>query len=234
MSDHDFDVEGLARYLHITPQQVDRLVSRGNLPARRVAGKWRFPHAEIHHWMEERMGLLEANELAHVEGALARADNMDAGDISLGVMLQRDTINVLLQGRTKNSVIVEMAELAASGGILWDPGKMAEAVRAREQLQSTAMPSGVALLHPRRPLANILAESVLAVGVSAQGIPFGGSSRLTDVFILICSCDDRGHLRTLARLSRLIGDDDFLPAIREAPDAQSVYDLFRDAEANLS
>ena len=76
---------------------------------------------------------------------------------------------------------------------------MADAVRAREQLQSTAMDNGVALLHPRRPLANILAEPVLAVGISPQGIPFGGSSRLTDVFLLICSCDDRGHLRTLAR-----------------------------------
>ena len=57
MAENDFDVEGLARYLHITPQQVDRLVTRGKIPGRKGSGKWRFSSAEIHQWMEERMGL---------------------------------------------------------------------------------------------------------------------------------------------------------------------------------
>jgi PTS system nitrogen regulatory IIA component len=127
-----------------------------------------------------------------------------------------------------------MCQLAARSGLLWDADAMAAAVRSREQLQSTAMDNGVALLHPRRPLPNILAEPVLAVGTSHQGIPFGGSARLTDVFLLICSCDDRGHLRTLARLSRLICSDDFLPALRQAEDAQAVYDLFCQAEESLA
>ena len=71
------------------------------------------------------------------------------------------------------------------------------------------------------------------MGISPQGIPFGGSARLTDVFLLVCSCDDRGHLRTLARLSRLICDDDFLPRLRAAGDAREVYELFCDAEQRL-
>jgi PTS system nitrogen regulatory IIA component len=234
MVENDFDIEGLARYLHITPQQVERLVSRGHLPARRVGGKWRFSPADIHHWMEERMGLLEDAELQQVEGALARADTSDTTEFSLAEMLHPETVEVALKGRTKNSVIDEMCQLAASTGLLWDAGAMADAVRVREQLQSTAMDNGVALLHPRRPLANILAEPVLAVGLSPQGIPFGGSARLTDVFLLICSCDDRGHLRTLARLSRLICDVDFLPSLRAAEDAQAVYELFCQAEQALA
>ncbi len=233
MADNDFDIDGLARYLHLTPQQVERLVSRGNVPARRVAGKWRFSPAEIHHWMEERMGLLEDTELAQVEGALARADNMPTDDVLLASMLYPEGIDISLKGRTRNSVVNEMTRLASATGHLWDPEAMADSVRAREDLQSTAMDSGVALLHPRRPLSNILAEPVLAVGISPQGIPFGGSSRLTDVFLLICSCDDRGHLRTLARLSRLLCDEDFLPAIRSAPDNAAVHELFVEAERNL-
>ena len=65
----------------------------------------------------------------------------------------------------------------------------------------------MALLHPRRPQPNILAQPFLAFGRTHRGIPFGDRrGRLTDVFFLILSTDDRVHLRTLARLSRLIGD----------------------------
>jgi len=234
MAENDFDVEGLARYLHITPQQVDRLVTRGKVPGRKVSGKWRFSSAEIHHWMEERMGLLEDGELAHMEGALARADNLVTDELLLREMLSLETIAVPLTARTKGSVISEMVELAATTGMLWDPTKMEEAVRSREQLQTTAMESGVALLHPRRPLTNLLGEAVLAIGISAQGLPFGGGHRLTDIFFLLCSTDDRGHLRTLARLSRILGNEDLLQELRHSADATQVQELIAQAEADLA
>lgn len=234
MVEHDFDIEGLARYLHISPQQVERLVTRGRVPGRKVGGRWRFSSAEIHHWMEGRMGLLEVNELVQVEDALARADNIDTSDVLLRDMLSVDTIAIPLKAKTKGSVISEIVGLAAKTGLLWDPDKMEEAVRTREQLQTTAMESGIALLHPRRPLSNILAEPVLAIGVSQQGIPFGGSRRLTDLFFLICSTDDRGHLRTLARLSRLISSDDLVQELRNAADPTEIHELVSQAEADLA
>jgi PTS system nitrogen regulatory IIA component len=103
---------------------------------------------------------------------------------------------------------------------------MAEAVRARESLHPTALGNGVALLHPRRPQASILAQPFLALGRTFKGIPFGDErGLLTDIFFLICSTDDRCHLQVLARLSRIVGDHTFLDAIRLADDAQSVHDL---------
>ncbi|MDG2385593.1 MAG: PTS sugar transporter subunit IIA [Pirellulaceae bacterium] len=234
MAENDFDIESLARFLHISPQQVDRLVTRGRVPGRKVAGRWRFSSAEIHHWMEERMGLLEDGELVQVEGALARADNIATSEVLLREMLSVDTIAVPLKAKTKGSVISEMANLAAQSGMLWDPDKMEEAVRTREQLQTTAMESGIALLHPRRPLSNILSEPVLAIGVSHQGIPFGGSRRLTDLFFLICSTDDRGHLRTLARLSRLIANEDLVTNLRNAVDQTEIHERISQGEADLN
>ena len=98
-----------------------------------------------------------------------------------------------------------MVDLAAETGLLWDAEKMTAAVRERENLHPTALENGVALLHPRRPLQQILAEPLVALGITQAGIPFGESHGvLTDVFFLICSTDDASHLRILARLSRLI------------------------------
>ncbi len=133
-----------------------------------------------------------------------------------------------------NPVIQEMVDLATKTGMLWDPDRMIEAVLAREQLQSTAMPNGVALLHPRRPLANILGEPVLALGVSLQGIPFGGSRSLTNVFFLICSTDDRGHLHTLARLSRMLQEPTLVDKLRDANDSVSAKRVFQEFESQLA
>ncbi|MCA9216100.1 MAG: PTS sugar transporter subunit IIA [Planctomycetales bacterium] len=233
MADNDFDIDGLAKYLHLSRQQVEKLVSRGDLPGRRVGGQWRFNGADIHHWMENRMGLLEEQELAHVENALAKSDAQPVDEKLLRDSLTVDTIAVPLVARTKNAVIEAMCQLAANTGMLWDPEKMADAVRAREQLQSTAMDNGVALMHSRRPMASILGEPVLAIGVTSTGIPFGGSRSLTDIFFLICSVDDRGHLRTLARLSRILSAETVVDALRDAEDAAAVFEVISTAESVL-
>lgn len=231
MSREDFDIASLATYLHITPQQVEKLATRGKVPGRKVQGKWRFSAAEIHHWMEDRMGLLEENELQRVEASLTPTDSVE---LPLARMLASESIAVPLRAKTKRSAIEEMVGLAAATDMLWDQDKMLEAIQAREQLQSTAMPNGVALLHPRRPLSNILGEPLLSMGVSPQGIPFGGGRQLTHVFFLICSTDDRGHLHTLARLTRLFQIESFVSDIREAATSDEARTVFLDAEGSLN
>ena len=126
-----------------------------------------------------------------------------------------------------------MVELAAQTGWLWDPGAMADAVRLREELHSTALENGVAMLHPRRPLPKILAQPFVALGVTSTGIPFGTGVPMTDVFFLLASIEDRGHLRTLARLSRLLAAPGFVDSLRAAEDAKAARQLFVDAEEKL-
>jgi PTS system nitrogen regulatory IIA component len=110
---------------------------------------------------------------------------------------------------------------------------MAEAVRTREEMHPTALENGVALLHPRRPMPKILSQPFLALGCTASGIPFGGAAPLTDVFFLICSMDDRNHLRVLARLSRLLTLPGFLNALHQAEDSMSAHQLIVEAEEKL-
>ena len=233
MQYEDFDIESLATYLHLTPTQISRLADRGRLPGRKVGGAWRFSTAEIHHWLEDKIGLSDEEELVHVEDVLERANTHSNDETCLIVdMLPIEAIAIPLVARTRRSVISAMAKLAAQTGLLWETKKMEEAVSAREDLHPTALDNGVALLHPRRPMPGILAEPLLALGRTSQGIPFGGGN-LTDIFFLICSTDDRVHLRTLTRLSRVISDGTLLTAIREAESPQAVRELIRNAEEDL-
>lgn len=235
MSGEDFDIDSLAAYLHLHPHQVMRLADRGKIPGRKVGGQWRFSQADVHHWLEERIGLSDDDELVEMENVLQRSAGPGARqEISIVEMLPPEAVAVSLGARTRNSVFTAMVDLAARTGWLWDPEKMFEAVRSREDLYPTAMENGVALLHPRRPMANILGQAFLALGLTSNGIPFGSERGvLTDVFFLVCSVDDRGHLRTLARLSRVIAAPGFLIALRQAPDAHALRQLIAETEASL-
>ena len=233
MPSADFDIDSLAAYLHLTPPQVAKMADRGKLPGRKIGGRWRFSRAEIHHWLEDRIGASDGNELTKVEDVLDRAGPGDE-TVSIADLLPREAIAMPLKARTPTSVITAMTTLAATTGFLWDPDKMAAAVRDREQLHPTALENGVALLHPRRPMLNILAEPFLALGITPSGIPFGQrSGTLTDVFFLICSTSDRGHLRTLARLSRLVSDAACLEAMRSAANATELHEVVVEHEQKI-
>ncbi|MGA2255693.1 MAG: PTS sugar transporter subunit IIA [Thermoguttaceae bacterium] len=230
----DFDLQGLARYLHFAPQQVAKLADRGQLPGRKVGGEWKFSKADIHHWLERRIGLSDEEELLQVEGLLSGSTPVQhEQDISIVEMMPLEAIAVPLPARTRSSVIGSMVELAARTGWLWDPEAMAEAVRSREDMQSTALANGVALLHPRRPLPKILAQAFVSLGVTSTGIPFGTDVPMTDVFFLLASTEDRGHLRTLARLSRILTTPGFIEVLRTASDAKAARQLFIDTEEKM-
>ncbi len=232
MASDDFDVDGLARYLHISPPQVTRMAERGKVPARRVGGQWRFSQAEIHHWLEERIGAAEESDLADVEQFVRRAAPEPLPTIT--EMLPREAVAVPLPARTAASVVEAMVKLAASTGLLWDEARMIEAVNARESLHPTALDNGVAFLHPRRPLPLILSQPLLALGKTTQGIPFGNTrGQLTDIFFLVASVDDAGHLHTLARLSRIIGRPEFLDTLRATDDPYEAWKLIIDADQQI-
>jgi PTS system nitrogen regulatory IIA component len=234
MAQDYYDVNRLAEYLHMMPAAITRLAERGKLPGRRVGGQWRFSAAEIHHWLEDRIGLSDDDALVHVEGALDRASTSDDPEsISIADLLHPESIESPLEARTRGSVVTRMTELAARTHLLWDPQQMATAVRAREAMHSTALDIGVALLHPRRPMSSILAEAVLALGVTPRGIPFGSGGSVTDIYFLICSTSDHEHLRILARLSRLINDQEFLDTVRAAENSAVLHQLIRERELKV-
>ncbi|WDI42060.1 PTS sugar transporter subunit IIA [Bremerella sp. P1] len=230
MPSQDFDLDALAAYLHLTPPQVEKLANRDDIPGRKVAGKWKFAKADIHHWLEHRIGVFDDSELERVEGVLDRHGKHEE-PVCISDMLHESTIKIPITSRSPRKVITEICDVAMQAGYLWDEPKMIDAVLQRENMHSTALDNGVALLHPRRPLPAIISEGFLAMGRTYQGIPFGGSRGiLTDVFFLIGSIDDPSHLRTLARLSRIINDSAVLEGIRAADHADEVLELIRERE----
>ena len=233
MSEEDFDIQSLATYLHLTPAQVEKMAGRDKLPGRRVGGEWRFSKSEIHHWFEDRIGVGDQLELEQFEKVLD-TETRDS-DHTFANLLQANSIWIPLAARTRNSVVSQMCQQAADVGLVWDASKMENAIKSREKLHPTALENGVALLHPRRPQDTNIAHAFLGLGITTSGLPFGRPRGvLTDVFFLIASDNEKNHLQTLARLSRIIAVPELLDNLREASDANAAWCLIRDADESVN
>jgi PTS system nitrogen regulatory IIA component len=224
------DVEQLAAYLRRDAREVGKLANRGRLPGHKVGGEWRFARAEINHWLESQIHGYTDEQLTALESSHGPA----VEEPLLAGLLSPACVAVPLPASTKASVLKELVTLAEQSWQVYDPEAILEAVRTREEAASTALPSGVAFPHPRRPLASALGESIVAFGRTGSGVPFGDSNGgLTDCFFLICCRDDQTHLRVLARLTRLLLREGFVDELRGAETAAEAYETIVSAEREL-
>ncbi len=231
MSNEMMDLEQVAVYLQRDQREVSKMATRGHLPAQKIAGQWRFARAEINHWIETQLHGFDEKQLT----ALETEHSEDAESEPLvSSLLSPASMAVPLPASTRASVLKELVALAEQTWHVYDPEAVLNAIKQREELGSTALASGVAIPHPRRPLPDALAESVIAFGRTASGIPFGESNGgLTDIYFLVCCRDNRTHLLVLARLSRMLLRPYFLDELRAAETVQEAWDVIRAAEAAL-
>ena len=227
MDNEMMDLEQLASYLKRDVREVSKLANRGYLPGHKVSGQWRFAPAEINYWLETQMH-------AYTEEELLALDNQTAAKPLVSAMLSEATMAVPLLAGTRASVLKELVKLAEQTWQIFDPGAVLSAIKQREDMGSTALGSGVAIPHPRRPLPQAVGESVLAYGRTASGIPFGAPhGNLTDIFFLVCCRDQRTHMQVLARLSRMMLRPGFLDELRAAQTVGATYQVIADTEKDL-
>lgn len=236
MEDDVFDLTGLADLLHKPLGEVQKLVERGRIPGRRVQGGWRFHKQEISDWITTQIGNSGTEELLAMEQVLEHPKGRQPLEpVPLTELLAPDRMAIPLLARTRGKVISAMVALPVNTGLVWDAAAFEQAVQEREELLSTATETGVALLHPRRPLPQLLGDNFLALGITPGGIPFGGShGRLTDIFFLIGALDDRWHLRVLAKLSRLAMQPAALEALRASSDVREALQVIEQFDAGGS
>ncbi len=221
----NLSLEDFARHVGMPLPEVERLAARGKLPGEKVAGKWRFNLARVTEWLQQEMPTLSEERLVAVERAMSN-DGPDPLNTHLVTsMISAAGVDMVLRAGSKPSVLRELVGLAERTGLLYDKDGLLDAVLAREEMCSTAMPNGVAIPHPRQPMPYVSAEPLICVGQVSQGLPFGArGGGLTHLFFLICSHEHRQHLHVLARLVRIL-DKETVEALRETETTESALDL---------
>lgn len=146
-------------------------------------------------------------------------------------ILEPACIKVPLDGKDKESVIKELVELLDANNLLIDKDDVLQSVLSRENTRSTGIGSGIAIPHGKCKGVNDL---VMAMGISRQGIDFQSiDGKPVHIAILLVSPTDRTgpHIQALARISRLMLDEEFRNKLQNAVSAQELYDLINNKEA---
>lgn len=228
-----FNVDEVARYLHLNRADVERLIKEQDIPFERHGDRLVFRKVEIDAWASPRILGLEGRHLAEYHQKTSHdARQIAAHEAILPEMLEPEYINPSLPAKTKASVLREMAALAETTGRVWDRLGLLAGLEAREALCSTGLPGGLALLHTRNPETYLFESPFIVLGRTVQPIPFGApDGRSTDLFFLLACPDDRFHLHTLARLCLMAQKTELLAQLRQAADAREMHERMLAAEA---
>jgi len=212
--------------------RVEKQVSRGHIPGRRVGGEWRFNKTEITDWLEQEIPQFSSSDLAVLERSQQSTEV--SAESPVASLLHPDLVQVPLNGGTKPSILKELVDVASRTWQVFDSSAVLQAVRQREETSSTAFAGGVAIPHPQNRMPEAVGEPLIAFGRAYSGIPFGGPRReLTDLFFLVLARDPNTHLKVLARLGRLFQTDGFLTELRATEDSAAAHELIVTADAKL-
>jgi PTS system nitrogen regulatory IIA component len=205
MPSEQMNEQQVAAYLHLDVREVAKLASRGQIPCRKVGGKFLFRKGEVDHWVETRMHGMDKDQLAGIERGVSAHHGFDDSAHLVTPLIPPEGLAVPLTARSRDGVIRDLVGLADKAGLVYAKDDLIRNILQREELCSTAMVPGVALPHPRHALPHDIASSFVIVGLAPSAIPFGAQDgSLTRLFFLICCKDDRTHLHVLARLGRLL------------------------------
>jgi excisionase family DNA binding protein len=224
------NTDEVARHLNLTGADIDRLVKAGDIPFEKRGDRVVFREADIEAWASQRILKFSGSRLAEYH----RKASQRTRKLLLPELIRPDYIAPAMAAKTKASVVRDMARLADRTGQVGDAAELVASLLAREKLCSTAMPGGVAFLHPRQQQPYLFQSSFLMCGRTIQPIHFGSPDGLpTDVFFLLCCQNDLLHLHTLARLCMMVQHTGLLAQLRAGTDASTLHERLLRAEQTV-
>lgn len=148
-------------------------------------------------------------------------------------ILQPDCVKVPLDATDKQSAINELVDLLAARANLRHSAELKAAVWQREQMRTTGIGCGVAIPHGKSAGCDTLR---MAVGKTDTPLEFGAiDGKPVHLVILLASPPGQTgpHIQALASISRILTDEDFRAALRQAASAEELYRLIAEQEARL-
>ncbi len=146
-------------------------------------------------------------------------------------ILQANCVKVPVENKDKETVITELVDLLDANGLLLDRDIALEAVLARERTRSTGTGDGIAIPHGK---CNAVKELVMAIGIAHEPIEFESvdGKPVTILTLLVSPADQTGpHIQALARISKLMLDEEFKQKLEKATSADEVYELLNNKES---
>lgn len=126
---------------------------------------------------------------------------------------------VWLESEDKSAALGRMLQLLSSSGFVRDPQSLQQAILSREVMMSTGVGYGIAIPHAKIPAVE---RFVLALGISAAGIPYGSlvDDQPVKLVCMIAGPEGRNaeYLKLLSTLMKFIKSEKGLILSATHPD----------------
>ncbi len=229
MEDRLMTIKQLAEYLNVNDRTVLKLVSDGSLPGVKVGNQWRFRKAMVDTWLDDQMlGVTPRYvEAPRLNGSPRRM-------LELSSCFQPDHIIADLAATTRNTVIEELAGLAAKLGLVRDKTWFVGALIERENVMPSAVGHGIAFLHTLRRNPEQVVRPFMVLGRSRAGLDFDALDGLpTHLFFVLGLKFEELHLPWLDKLAHMFANEDAVQSLLDAPDADAIFQAVAEAERRL-
>jgi len=140
-------------------------------------------------------------------------------------LLRKDFIIEELKSKTKKEVLFELSEAFARGGLNVDCDAMVEVLMEREKLGSTGIGEGIAIPHGK---LTGLENLIVSFGRTTEGIDFDSlDGKPVHIFFLLMAPENSAgqHLKALAKISRMLKEEDFRKELMDVKTSDDIYDL---------
>ncbi len=209
-------VAEVSRYLKLSEKTLLKMVRNREIPCTKIGNQWRFMKEVLDDWLVTRM-------TSESSANLSQLGSTEYEVILLSRLLDSSLILMDMQETDKEALLHRFGELAGREGVVTDGEELFRRLVERESLASTALGSGIALPHPRRPDPSLVKTPRLLVGVSEEGVEFnafdGGKTHL--IFVILAT-NDALHLRVMARLSSFLRDEKLVRGLRQSRDSDDL------------
>ena len=149
----------------------------------------------------------------------------------LDILSPNSTI-VGLSADSKEGIIRELVESLEEGESISNRDKVLQAVLERENIMSTGIGDGIAIPHGK---SDAVVNLTAALGTHKRGVEFealDGEPAFV-FFLLVSPANVSGpHIKALARISRLLKNDDFKKSLIEATTADEIVAAIEKEEKN--
>ncbi len=144
-------------------------------------------------------------------------------------VLSKEAICIDLKAKDKKGILDELvAPIVSLTGASHE--ELVKVLMERERLGSTGIGGGIGIPHGK---LKTLDQLVLGFGLSRRGADFESmDNRPTYIFFLLLTPESSAglHLKLLARISRLLKNEDFKSQLMEASRPEEIIDIIREKD----
>ena len=220
-------IHQIARGLNLPVTTVDRWIRQGRIPAQKSGQEITFDAAALEKWAATH----------HLPFSLPDTEKPKKQTKNTpGSLLEAMQQGGVFHNVAGHDIPTALASAVALVPGLSDPGRrtLYDTLMEREKMTSTGIGKGVAIPHPRAPLADSDERPQITTCFLDQSIDYNAidDKPVFALFILL-SPSVRVHLHLLSRLAFCIRDRHFIDFLRPAPTADALFDKIAAFEKDL-